>query len=150
MTILPDSDPLLRTTSAPVERFDDALKALAEAMKAAMMKERGLGLAAVQIGHPVRMIIVRDRGSEEIIVMVNPVTSRPLRRLDVKLEGCLSVPRSRWRPIARPGKIDCDWFDLDGNPQLGGFSGWLARGIQHEVEHLDGILITDHPAATLP
>jgi peptide deformylase len=148
--ILPDSDPILRQVSRPVETFDDDLKRLAASMAEAMMAKRGLGLAAVQIGQPVRLVIVRDRGSEELFYMVNPVVSRPLRRLDVKREGCLSVPEAKWKPIARPAKVDCAWCDLDGKEHSQGFSGWLARAVQHEVEHLDGILITDHPAAPLP
>ncbi len=145
MMILSDTDPLLRTISEPVASFGDDLKQLAGSMAVAMLERNGLGLAAVQIGQPVRLILVRD--DDRLLFMVNPVITRQLRRDAVEREGCLSVPPRNWKRIARPAKCEASWRDLDGNPQAGGFSGMVARAVQHEVEHLDGILITDHPVA---
>lgn len=154
--ILMDDHPMMRTKSAPiVNLFGTAdLKALADDMKEAMLSRRGLGLAAVQIGTPIRLILIMDRDTRELTFMANPVLTRKLNRDAVEREGCLSVPEFKWRRIARPAKCEASWQDLDGNPQSGGFSGWTARAVQHEIEHLDGILITDHespdgPALTL-
>jgi peptide deformylase len=143
--ILPDTDPLLRTKSASITEFDEALHSLAHEMASAMLERDGLGLAAVQIGHPVRLILVRE--GEKLLYMANPTITRRLRRDAVEREGCLSVPPVKWKPIARPAKCEAEWQDLSGTSQSGGFSGMLARAVQHEVEHLDGILITDHPRA---
>lgn len=143
--ILPDSDPLLRSISKPVEWFDGDLKLLAYDMARAMLDRNGLGLAAVQIGKLRRLIVVRD--GERLLFMANPQIARKLRRDAVVQEGCLSVHPRNWKPIARPAKCEATWQDLDGNPQSGSFSGMSARAVQHEVEHLDGILITDHPRA---
>jgi peptide deformylase len=96
--ILPDTDPLLRTVSAPVEAFDAGLVALAQDMATSMIERRGLGLAAVQIGKPIRLIVVNNDG--KLLFMANPKISRQLRRLEVEREGCLSVPASKWKRIA--------------------------------------------------
>ncbi len=141
--ILPDTDPLLRTISKPVEAFDSDLHYLAERMAAAMLARGGVGLAAVQIGTPVRLILIRE--GDRLIFMANPVITRRLNRDDLDMEGCLSVERANWRRIARPAKCEVEWQDLDGNPQAEGFSGQPARAVQHEVEHLDGKLIIDYP-----
>jgi peptide deformylase len=143
--ILPDTDPLLRTVSAPVEAFDAGLVALAQDMATSMIERRGLGLAAVQIGKPIRLIVVNNDG--KLLFMANPKISRQLRRLEVEREGCLSVPASKWKRIARPAKCDVSWQSLDGSAQSGTFKNMVARAVQHEIEHLDGILITDHPVA---
>jgi peptide deformylase len=143
--ILPDTDPLLRTTSSPVTEFGDELREIAREMAGAMLERNGLGLAAVQIGRPVRLVLVRD--GDKLLFMANPVITRKLRRDAVEREGCLSVAPVNWKRIARPAKCEARWQDLSGAPQAAGFSGMIARAVQHEVEHLDGILITDHPRA---
>lgn len=143
--ILQDTDPLLREKSAPVTEFNGDLTALVQRMAYAMLSRNGMGLSAVQIGVPVRVIIARD--DPRLVVMVNPVITRRLRRDDVQQEGCLSVPPSKWKRIARPAKCEVEWQDLYGTNQSGGFSGMLARCIQHECDHLEGILITDLPRA---
>lgn len=141
--ILPDTDPLLRTISSPVELFDDDLRYLAERMAHAMLARRGVGLAAVQIGRPVRLILIRE--DDRLIFMANPVITRRLNRDDIAKEGCLSVEPVNWRRIARPAKCEAKWQDLDGEYHCEGFSGQVARAVQHEVEHLDGKLIIDYP-----
>lgn len=143
--ILPDTDPLLRQTSELVTVFDYALQLVAMNMTEAMLARNGLGLAAVQIGKPIRLIVVRT--DDGLLFMVNPVVTRKLRRDAIEREGCLSVPPRKWGKIARPAKCEAEWQDLDGKPRSGGFSGIVARCVQHEVEHLEGILITDHPRA---
>ena len=145
--VLPDTDPLLRTISQPVTVFNFTLRYIADQMDTAMTERAGLGLAAVQIGYPVRLILIKDRDTGTLTFMANPVVTRKLRRDAIEREGCLSVPPSKWRNIARPAKCEAEWQDLDGKPQSGGFSNWLARAVMHEVEHLDGILITDYPDA---
>lgn len=146
--ILPDTDPRLRLISEPVTEFNDELRTLAGSMIVAMQSKNGLGLAAIQLGTPLRVVIVRE--DTNIIVMVNPVVSRLLRRDVTLYEGCLSVPRHKWKYIARPAKCDVTYQDLEGHTHTFSASGMLARAIQHEVHHLDGILINDLPAERKP
>lgn len=143
--ILPDTHPLLRVTSAPVTVFDEHLTDLAADMLGVMRASDGCGLAAVQIGLPVNLIIAEAAG--ELLIMANPTITRKLRRDAVEREGCLSVAPMYWRKIARPAKCDVEWQDLSGERHQRGFSGGLARTIQHEIDHLHGVLITDYAAA---
>lgn len=143
--ILSDESPILRQVSAEVTEFGDDLHRLIAKMIAVMEQRRGAGLAAIQIGVPLRVIITHDEG--EARWFINPVITRRLNRFDVANEGCLSVPPSRWRPVSRPAKCELEWRDAHGGYHSGGFRGMMARIIQHEVDHLDGILITDKVAA---
>jgi peptide deformylase len=139
--VLGDDDPLLREVSVPVEEFGEDLAGLAATMTMTMRQWRGLGLSAVQIGTPLRLIVVEVEG--ELIAMANPVIVRSLDREAVMREGCLSVPPQRHRPVWRPAKCDVEWKNVMGAPQSRSFAGLIARVVQHEIDHLDGVLITD-------
>lgn len=139
--VLQEGDPLLRERSSEVDEFGDDLRSLVALMLAVIKGGRGRGLAAVQIGVPLRVIVALVDGVPHW--MINPVVTRTLRREAVEREGCLSVPPRHWRPVSRPAKCEIDWQDTDGTKHSRGFSGEIARVLQHEIDHLDGVLITD-------
>lgn len=144
-TVLMDDNPILREVSQPVGEFDATLALLADRMKRILADRYALGLAAIQIGVPLRMIVAKlDDG---VTVMVNPTITRRLNRNATAREGCLSVLPRNWRNVDRPAKCEVTWQGLDGAQYSGGFSGLDARIIQHECDHLDGVLITDHPVS---
>lgn len=143
--ILMDGDPFLRQRSQEVEHFDDYLVALIGHMMSVIQTRCARGLAAVQIGVPVRVIVARV--GNEFLHMVNPVITRTLNRFAVEQEGCLSVLPKHWRAVSRPAKCEISWQDHKGEQHAGGFSGEWARVLQHEIDHLNGILISDRPPA---
>lgn len=143
--ILQDDNPLLKTISEPVTEFNDELKELVTKMTVTMQSRPGRGLAAIQIGVAKRVVIAY--ADKTMFVMVNPVFERKLNRFVTEREGCLSVPPVKWQNVSRPAKCQITWQDVDGNSHTDNFSGEAARVLQHEIDHLDGILITDHPIA---
>lgn len=145
LDIITIPDPILRKVAAPIERVDDALRALAEGMLEAMYEAPGIGLAAPQVGVSRRLIVldVSDKDSEKKpLVMVNPeiLTQSDERR--IYEEGCLSIPEVKVE-IERPGAVTVRYLDQHGRRQEMEAEGLLATVIQHEVDHLDGRLIID-------
>jgi len=148
MAILPIitlPDPVLRKKSEPVERVDDDLRKLADNMLETMYDAPGVGLAAVQVGIPRRLIVLdtsKDEDNPTPLVLINPeiVTLGPELRLHE--EGCLSIPDVQVE-IERPSTLTVRYLDRDGKPQEMTAEGLLATAIQHEVDHLDGKLIID-------
>jgi peptide deformylase len=140
-------DPVLRTKCRPVERFDDELARLARDMVETMRAAPGVGLAANQIGSEVRLAVVDVSAGEdpdELLVLVNPeITAAEGRELD--LEGCLSIPGLTDK-VERAQSIEVTAQDLAGERVELAASGYLARAIQHEVDHLDGVLFVDRLA----
>jgi peptide deformylase len=114
-------------------------------MNGILDSRRGRGLAAIQIGVPVRVLIVREGAYYR--PFINPAITRTLNRLVVELEGCLSVPPHKWGDVSRPAKCDATWLDLNGEEHSATLTGETARIFQHEFDHLNGILITDRIAA---
>lgn len=143
LVILPDSHPTLRLISEPVTEFNEELGELALEMGKTMVEARGIGLAAPQVGKSIRLIVVRL--SYGYRVMVNPEFIRKLNRTVNMMEGCLSIRRALWRPIDRPAKCEVKWQNLEGDWFQENFSGLDARVVQHEIDHLDGILMNDLP-----
>lgn len=148
MAILPIitlPDPVLRKISDPVERVDDAVVKLMDDMLETMYAAPGIGLAAIQVGIP-RRIVVLDTADEgepkQPLVMVNPeiVALGPTTRLYE--EGCLSIPDVRV-DIERPDTVTVRFLDRNGKEQELAADGLLATAIQHELDHLDGHLIID-------
>lgn len=145
--ILGNAEPLLYQPSQSVAESDfdvpgspvteDSLRALVARMVSVMKHFNAVGLAAVQIGVPVRVIVVR--GDDEIVWMVNPVITRALNRNVERYEECLSCPGGA--VVSRPAKCDVEWRDLFGVKVTGKFDGMRARIVQHEIDHLDGKLI---------
>jgi len=138
-------DPLLRKVSARVERVDDDLRRLMDDMLETMYAAPGLGLAAVQVGVPRRLLVldVAEEGEEpQPLCLVNPeiVTLGPEPRLHE--EGCLSIPDVRLE-IERPSSLTVRYLDREGAWKELEAEGLLATAIQHEINHLDGKLIID-------
>ncbi|MCC7394241.1 MAG: peptide deformylase [Sphingomonadaceae bacterium] len=154
LPILETPDPILRTISKPVTAFDATLKQLAADMIDTMYDAPGIGLAAVQVGVPLRMLVIdlqepdpADESGETIVknprIFVNPVFSEPSAATNIYSEGCLSVPE-QYADVVRPAQITVDWQDLDGKPHRERMDGLMATCIQHEHDHLEGILFIDH------
>jgi peptide deformylase len=142
--ILPD--PILRQVSTPVETVDESVRQLAADMLETMYAAPGIGLAAIQVGVPKRLLVLDVNENEEEegnpLVMINPeiLTLGPELRLHE--EGCLSIPDFRL-DIERPSVVKVRYVDLEGKVQALDADGLLATAIQHEVDHLDGKLIID-------
>ncbi len=154
MEILETPHPRLRDISRPVTVFDDALKTLVADMFDTMYDAPGIGLAAIQVGVDQRILVIdlqetdpEDPEGKRVIrdprVFINPVFSDPSPELNVYAEGCLSVPE-QWADVVRPAEITVDWQDIEGKPHRERLTGMMATCIQHEHDHLEGILFIDH------
>ncbi len=157
MAILPiieTPDPRLRAISKPVERFDDALKTLVADMFETMYDAPGIGLAAIQVGVPQRILVIdlqeldpEDEEGKRMIraprTFINPVFSDFSEEHSVYSEGCLSVPE-QYADVTRPAELTVEWQDVDGAHHRERMSGLMATCIQHEHDHLEGILFIDH------
>ncbi len=139
MRILCYPDPVLRKRAEEVDPRAKGLNKLVEGMLAAMKEASGVGLAAPQVGESVRVFVASETGEiDDAMICLNPKLERFGASVELE-EGCLSLPGIR-RQIARPEGVRLLWTDLDGMPQEGEFKGLLARIIQHECDHLDGVL----------
>jgi peptide deformylase len=141
--ILPD--PILREASKPIERVDDELRKLAGDMLETMYAAPGVGLAAVQVGVPRRLIVLDTAKDEEPphpLVMINPEIVTLGSEMRQHEEGCLSIPDVRV-DIERPSSLTVRFLDREGKPQELAAEGLLATAIQHEIDHLNGKLIID-------
>lgn len=141
--ILPD--PLLRQASKPIETIDADLTRLAKDMFETMYAAPGIGLAAVQVGVPRRMLVLDVADDDETprpITMINPEILEASGNLRTHEEGCLSIPDFKL-DIDRPDWVRVQYLDLDGKLQELRTDGLLATAIQHEIDHLNGKLIID-------
>jgi peptide deformylase len=142
-------DPILRRGGQPVSRFDPSLRELADRMFEAMYAEGGVGLAAPQVAVEKKLLVLNPSGDRqkpaEQLVLLNPKITRKKGR-EWGEEGCLSFPDIRGE-VERWVTITVSFQDLDGKEQTLEASGWLARIIQHELDHLDGVLFTDRLSA---
>jgi len=145
--ILTPPDARLRQVAAPVMAFDAALRALADEMTAIMYAAPGRGLAAPQIGELRRLFVMdtgwKDTGHRAPRVIVNPEIVSAGDATQVMDEGCLSLP-GVIVPVQRPSEVTLRWQDLDGARHAETFTGFAATCVQHERDHLDGILCTDY------
>jgi peptide deformylase len=135
-------DPVLRTKARPIERFDAALAAEARRMGQIMHDSIGIGLAATQIGVLHRLLVYRVEPDAPIAVVVNPEIEWASDDVEVLDEGCLSLPRVLV-DVERPVHVRVRARDETGASQLIEASGLEARVLQHEIDHLDGVLILD-------
>ena len=144
LVILPA--PQLRLSSAPIARIDDGVRKLAEDMLETMYAAPGIGLAAVQVGEMNRLITIdvsRDEDAREPRVFVNPEILWKSEEMSVYEEGCLSIP-DYYEEVERPAKIRVRYTNLAGEPEELEADGLLATCLQHEIDHLDGVLFIDH------
>jgi peptide deformylase len=167
MAILPIvevPDPRLKQVSVPVDTFDDQLRILVDDMFETMYDAPGIGLAAIQVGVPLRVLVIdlqpEDPDAEPVPcdhdghhhhhqptrreprVFINPEILDPSEEHTLYTEGCLSVPEI-YAEVERPSRIRARWQDLDGKVHEEEMDGLLATCLQHEMDHLDGILFID-------
>jgi peptide deformylase len=133
-------DPALKTRAAPIETFDGALSRLAQEMLLTMREHEGVGLAANQVGRLKRILVAALEEQEYVIV--NPVIEETAQTTEKELEGCLSIPGIQVE-VERPTAVTVSGQDASGAPLRLEASGLLARILQHEIDHLDGVLILD-------
>lgn len=137
--------PGLRGKSVAVEDFDSSLAELVRQMERAMIFERGIGLAAPQVGRHLRVLLAEDDrdGRKRTLPLINPEILHRSREADYFNEGCLSLPEL-YVDVRRPVEVTVRYQDLQGNEHELTDDGVLARVIQHEIDHLEGILFVDH------
>jgi peptide deformylase len=135
-------DPVLRTKALPVERFDSALRAEVQRMGELMHDALGVGLAATQLGVLHRVLVYRAHAEDPLTALVNPQIEWLSDELDVAEEGCLSLPGVHLE-VERPRAVRVRASDEGGEEIVVEAEGLPARIIQHEVDHLDGVLILD-------
>jgi peptide deformylase len=165
LSILEVPDPLLKTISQPVTKFDDDLRQLVDDMFETMYDAPGIGLAAIQVGVAQRVLVIdlqtpapHDHGhdhehgehcnhdhevAKDPRVFINPEILNPSDDLAIYNEGCLSVP-DQYADVERPATIRARWQDLDGNVHEEDMDDLMATCLQHEMDHLEGILFIDH------
>ena len=144
--ILIEPNKLLRQVSTNVKKVGDEERTLMDDMLDTMYDAPGIGLAAIQIGVPKRIIVMdigRDENKKEPRYFVNPVIKNKNDEKAKYEEGCLSVP-DQFAEIERPNACEVEYLDYDGKKQLLKANGLLATCIQHEMDHLEGILFIDY------
>jgi peptide deformylase len=144
--ILTAPDPRLKAVSKDVETVDSAIRTLADDMADSMYAADGIGLAAVQVGVPLRVIVIdldQKDGRKNPVAYINPKILWASEEMATFEEGCLSVPEI-WDDVERPAKIKAEYLDRDGKKQVLEADGLLATCLQHEMDHLNGVLFIDH------
>lgn len=144
LIILPD--PLLRQASKPIERVDTEILRLADDMLETMYDAPGIGLAAVQIGVARRMLVIdvaREGEDKQPLVFINPEVVASSDERSVYEEGCLSIP-DYYAEVERPACVTVKHIDRDGKQQVIEADGLLATCLQHEIDHLNGVLFIDY------
>ena len=142
--IIPDKK--LRLKSEPVQAVDANLRALVEDMFETMYKAPGIGLAAIQIGVPLRVVtmdLAKKDEPPEPLVFINPEILASSDETSIYEEGCLSIPEY-YEEVERPERIKVKYLDIDFKPKEIDADGLLATCLQHEIDHLNGVLFIDH------
>lgn len=135
-------DEVLREKCQPVTKFDDGLRILVDAMYETLEEADGVGLAGPQVDVPSRLFVIAIK-DEVKKTFVNPQIVQTSMEECVMEEGCLSVP-GVWHDVSRPSKVTIQAQDVDGKPFTITADGLYARAIQHEFDHLNGVLFIDH------
>ncbi|MGI8723801.1 MAG: peptide deformylase [Methyloceanibacter sp.] len=146
LPILTIPEPILRRQAAPVERVDEPLRRLIDDMLATMYDAPGVGLAAPQIGISRRLIVMdptKDEDEKAPLVMVNPKLLERSDELRLHEEGCLSIPDFT-AEIERPARVRIAFIDKEGKAQETELEGIWATVVQHEIDHLEGLLFIDY------
>jgi peptide deformylase len=144
LVILPDSK--LRLVSEPVKDITDEIRRLAEDMLDTMYDAPGVGLAAIQVGVPVRMVtmdVSKSDDERQPLVLINPEITWSSEEKRAYEEGCLSIPEY-YEEVERPDRVRVRYRDLDGNMVEQEANGLFATCVQHEIDHLNGVLFIDH------
>ena len=144
--ILTEPNKTLRQVSLPVDKVGKSEQLLMDDMLETMYHAKGIGLAAIQIGVPKRIIVIdlsKEEEKKDPRYFVNPVIKNKNSNLSKYLEGCLSIP-DQFAEVDRPSTCEVEYLDYNGNKKLLKTDGLLATCIQHEMDHLEGILFIDH------
>ena len=151
MTILPiltgADHPILRTKTAPVKQVTKEVLKLIKDMEQTTIAADGLGLAAPQVGHGERLCLVKQRG--KLIALINPVITMRSPEMETAEEGCLSLPNI-WVQVPRSQSIVVKYQNTKGEEQERKLEALEARIVQHEVDHLEGVLIVDYQHHSQP
>lgn len=145
-------DPLLKTISKPVENVDAEIRKLVDDMFETMYDAPGIGLASIQVGVQKRLLVMdvvgkgREEEAPQPLALINPEITWVSDHDATYEEGCLSVPE-HYADVVRPAEVEVSYLDVDGNQQILRADGLLATCVQHEMDHLDGILFLDHISA---
>ena len=145
-TILTEPNKILRQISLPVKKIGKEEQILMDDMLETMYDAKGIGLAAIQIGIPKRIIVMdisKDNEENNPMYFVNPIIKNRNSNLSKYLEGCLSLP-DQFAEVDRPSTCQVEYLDYDGNKKILKANGLLSTCIQHEMDHLEGILFIDH------
>ena len=145
-TILTEPNKILRQVSKQVEKVGEEEKKIMDDMLETMYQANGIGLAAIQIGIPKRIIVIDLAKGEEKknpMYFVNPVIKNKNQNLATYEEGCLSVP-DQFAEVNRPSTCEVEYLDYNGEKKILKAEGLVATCIQHEMDHLQGILFIDH------
>ncbi len=149
MTIMPLvllPDPILREVSKPIVQVDDSVRKFADRMLETMYDAPGIGLAAIQVGEPIRMLVVdiaKDDQPKNPRVFINPEIIATGNDTSVYEEGCLSIP-DYYADVERPATVTVRSLDRKGEEQITEAEGLMATVLQHEIDHLNGVLFIDH------
>ena len=143
--IITEPDKILRKISSPVEKVGDTERKIMDDMVETMYSANGIGLAAIQIGIPKRIIVIdlKIENKKNPLFFVNPVIKNKDNLKSTYEEGCLSVP-NQFAEIDRPKKCDVEYLDYNGEKKILKAEGLLATCIQHEMDHLEGVLFIDY------
>ena len=145
-TIITEPNKLLRQISKPVKNVGQNEQRLMDDMLETMYEANGIGLAAIQVGVPKRIIVMdicKEKNKKEPLYFVNPIIKNKNPLKATYEEGCLSVP-NQFAEIDRPSKCEIEYLDYNGKKQLLKADGLLATCIQHEMDHLEGVLFIDY------
>ena len=145
-TIITEPNKILREISKPVKKVEKNEQSLMDDMLDTMYAADGIGLAAIQIGIPKRIIVMDiswSKGEKKPMYFVNPVIREKDKEKSIYEEGCLSVP-NQFAEIERPRKCEVEYLNYEGEKKLLKAEGLLATCIQHEMDHLEGILFIDY------
>ena len=139
--------PVLRQRAVPVAAVDDAVRRLVDDLFETMQAAKGVGLAANQVGVAQRVAVV-DVGPDDPppIALINPRIVQVSDEVETAEEGCLSIPEI-FGEVERPLRVTVEALDREGRPFRAEVSGYKARAVQHEIDHLDGVLFLDHLSA---
>lgn len=144
LIILPD--PVLRQVSSPIAQVDDVVRKLSDDMLDTMYDAPGIGLAAIQVGIPKRMLVIdlhKEGEEKQPQIFINPEVLSASDERSTYEEGCLSIP-DYYAEVERPAKVTVKYVDISGKEQLLETEGLLATCLQHEIDHLNGVLFIDY------
>ncbi len=141
-------DPVLRKIAKPVEKFDSSLQKFIDEMVETLRAEDGAGLAAPQVGESVQLVVIDVSGGEkDPLVLINPVIFNASEETETADEGCLSIPGITLS-VSRHARVSVRAQDAEGKEfVIENAEGLLARALQHEIDHLNGLMIIDHVSA---